>query len=305
MAEEYLGWAKVNKRAYNFTKGAMKHLAEAFKGKTLGEITARQIEAYKSERAACVAPATINTELALLRHLYVQPLAWGKAAGNPVEAVKLFREQNERIRYLTADEEARLLAMLPEKYKPVVTVALRTGLRMGECRGLWWRDVDFEAGVITVAEAKGGEVQQVPMNSAARAILEALPRRSPYVFPDLPSRLSERFVELAQKAGVNELRFHDLRHTFCSRLVMAGVDIRTVQVLARHKEIPMTLRYAHLSEDYTRQAIERLIPEATRTSTSTSISEFEELVEIQGGERAGGGVWESNPPARFWQAHRF
>ncbi|MFQ5658232.1 MAG: tyrosine-type recombinase/integrase [Candidatus Methylomirabilales bacterium] len=147
-------------------------------------------------------------------------------------------------------------------------------------RGLRWRDVDFEAGVITVVQAKGGQVQTVPMNSAARATLEALPRESPYVFPDLPSHLSERFVELAEKAGVKDFTFHGLRHTFCSRLVMAGVDIRTVQVLARHKEIRMTVRYAHLSQDHTRQAIERLIPEASGTATSTGLSELRQLVEI-------------------------
>ncbi len=166
-------------------------------------------------------------------------------------------------------------------------------------------DVDFEAGVITVVEAKGGGIQRVPMNGVARRTLEMLPRNSPYVLPGLPSHLSERFRELAEKAGVKDFRFHDLRHTFCSRLVMAGVDIRTVQVLARHKEIRMTLRYAHLSEDHTRQAIERLIPEGSGTGTSTAISEIPEVAEIKEMQGNGGGVWESNPPAHFWQAHRF
>lgn len=280
MAEEYLSWAKLNKRSYKSTRAAMGRLVEAFRGKTLVEVTPRQIEAYKAERAAQVAPATVNRELALLRHLYAQAVTWGKAEGNPVKGVKLFRENNERIRYLSAEEEARLFATLPEKYKAVVILALHTGLRMGELRGLRWRDLDFEAGVITVARAKAGEVQTVPMNSVARTILKVLPRESPSIFPELPSHLSERFVELAGKAGVKDFRFHDLRHTFCSRLVMAGVDIRTVQVLARHKEIRMTLRYAHLSQDHTRQAIERLIPERTSTPTSTGIFPIPQPLEI-------------------------
>ena len=269
MAKDYLTWAKINQKSFKSTKSSMKHLKEHFHGKMMGEINPRKIEAYKAARAAKVAPATVNRELALLRHMFTMAITWGKAEANPVKEVKFFRESNGVVRYLTNQEEEKLFATLPEKYKAVVGLALQTGLRMGELRNLMWWDVDFEAGNITVSEPKAGEVQNVPINSKAKEILESLPRKDTNVFPGLPRHLSERFTELAQKAGIRDFTFHCLRHTFCSRLVMAGVDIRTVQVLARHKEIRMTLRYSHLSQDHTKRAIERLVPEASDTPTST------------------------------------
>jgi integrase len=269
MAKEYLDWAKINKKSYKSCKSQMKPLEKVFKGKTMTEITPRMIESYKASRSVNLAPATVNRELALLRHMFTMGIQWGKAESNPVKEVKLFRESSGRTRYLSDDEEIRLFAVLPEKYQAVVALALQTGLRMGELKNLRWWDVDFKAGVITVLEAKAGETQHVPMNVIARKILESLSQKDTLVFPDLPRHLSERFTELARKAEVRDFTFHDLRHTFCSRLVMAGVDIRTVQVLARHKEIRMTLRYSHLSDDHTKQAIERLIPSETGTPTGT------------------------------------
>ncbi len=95
--------------------------------------------------------------------------------------------------------------------------------------------------------------------------------------------LSHAFAEIAKRAGISDFRFHDIRHTFASRLVMAGVDIRTVQELLGHKTIQMTLRYTHLSPDHKRAAVERLIP--TATSTATSTEDFEALM-VEGGRSA-------------------
>lgn len=271
MAEKYLDWTRTNKRSYRSTKTALGHLIQTFKGKGLGEIRPQDVEAYKARRIAGVKPSTVNRELALIRHLYNTAIQWGYVERNPVQGVKLFRENNERIRYLSHDEEARLFAVLPEKYKAVITIALQTSLRMGEIRSLRWRDVSFETSTLTVARSKDGEVQRIPMNRIARETLERLPRTAPIVFPDLPRHLSERFLELADRAGLQDFHFHDLRHTYATRLRQAGVDIYKVKELMRHKDIRMTLRYAHIGAGELLEAVERLCP-------SKEISQAGELV---------------------------
>ncbi len=271
--EEYLGWSRVNKRSHKTDEQWFKRLREAFKGKTLDEITTREIEGFKSQLAAELAPATVNRHLALLKHMYTLALRWGKAKTNPVKTVRLFKENNARVRYLTENEEARLFLACPERYRPIVTIALHTGLRQGELLRMRWRDVDFGPGILTVERSKHGEALRVPMNSLVKETLYRLPRNGHQVFAwhngRTPSDVSHAFAEITKRAGISDFRFHDLRHTFASRLVMAGVDIRTVQELLGHKTIQMTLRYTHLSPDHKQAAVERLIPRATGTATST------------------------------------
>ena len=198
---------------------------------------------------------------------------------NLVKSVRLFKENNARVRYLAADEEARLFQICPDRYKPFVTVALHTGLRKGELLGLRWRDVDFEAGILTVERSKHGEVKRVPMNSRVVEILKTLPRTSPHVFPPKQCQwISQVFPAIVRKANIPDFHFHDLRHSFASRLAMAGVDLLTIKELGGWKTLAMVLRYAHLSPDHKRAAVERLIPRETGTTTSTS--EKAELSEV-------------------------
>ncbi len=183
MAEEYLRWAKVNHRGYREDRSRMSRLVAAYKGKTLEEITVQDVEALKAELAAQMSPASVNRHLALLKHLFTLALQWKKATNNSVKAVRLFKENNARVRYLRADEEARLFQVCPDRYKPFVAVALHTGFRKGELLGLRWRDVDFEACVLTVERSKHGEAKRVPMNSRVVETLKVLPRDSTHVFP--------------------------------------------------------------------------------------------------------------------------
>ncbi|MEE8151959.1 MAG: site-specific integrase, partial [candidate division NC10 bacterium] len=283
-AEEYLAWSRANKRSHKTDEGWVKRLREAFKGKTLDEITTKEIEGFKAQLVAELAPATINRHLALLKHMYTLALRWGKAKTNPTKTVRLYKENNARVRYLKEDEEARLFRVCPDKYKPLVIVALHTGLRQGELLGLRWRDVDFEVGILTVERSKHGEVHRVPMNSLVVETLSKLPRNGPHVFAwengKTPRDVSHAFGRITKQGGISDFRFHDLRHSFASRLLMAGFDIRTVQELLGHKTIQMTLRYAHLSPDHKRAAVERLVPTATGTATSTE--DFEVLTAVVG-----------------------
>ena len=158
-----------------------------------------------------------------------------------------------------------------------------TRLRQSEQFGLRWENVDFQTGIITVPRSKHGEKRHVPMNDTAREILRSLPSRmkSAYVFPSATGEtpidpcnfIARVFRKALNKAGVEDFRWHDLRHTFASRLVTAGVDLRTVQELLGHKTIMMTLRYSHLSPAHQLEAVQRLNPKPTGTTTGTGAAD--------------------------------
>jgi len=279
MIDGYLDRIRGTLRAYREYERYGRYWKAAFPGKTLRQIVPSDIERYVAKRVTQVAPATVNRELAFLKHLFNVAIADGRAENNPVRAVKLFKENNSRVRFLSEDEEARLRKSLGEEEWKKVAVAIHTGLRQAEQFNLQWPYVDFATGIITIARSKHGEARRVPMNDTVREILRSLPSRlkSRYVFPsktgdtplDARNYTSRVFVPALRRAGIDGFRWHDLRHTFASRLVMAGVDLRTVQELMGHKTLVMTLRYAHLSPGHQLDAVQRLSHRPTDTSTDT------------------------------------
>lgn len=154
---------------------------------------------------------------------------------------------------------------------PVVTLALHTGLRRGEIFALRWADVDLERAILTVRGdgAKSDTTRHVPLNATAVSTLTAWrgpgPRPQPaaLVFPAADGGPLEdikgAWLALVKAAGVEGFRFHDLRHTFASRLVVAGVDLNTVRELLGHRDIKMTLRYAHLAPEVKAAAVAKLV----------------------------------------------
>lgn len=147
----------------------------------------------------------------------------------------------------------RLKTAIPEKFWPFVVFALHTGLRQAEQFGLRWENVDFENKTITIPRFKNGEARRVPMNQSVIELLLQEKSRS-----DAGGFTQRTFRPAVEAAGVENFTWHDLRHTFASRLVMKGVDLRTVQELLGHKSIAMTLRYAHLSPGHLAEAVQRL-----------------------------------------------
>ncbi len=207
-------------------------------------------------------PASVNRYLAALKSTFSLAIKNGKAEKNPVQQVKYSKENNNRVRWLTDEEETRLFTILPQKYHPLVTVALHTGLRKSEQFKLEWRDIDFKEGFITVRESKPGESRIIPMNETVEGTLRRLPRviNNPHVFvgkepgtrrTDLPKFWEKYLVE----TGIENFHWHDLRHTFASRLVMAGVDLYKVKKLLGHHDLKMTERYAHLAPGYLKEAV--------------------------------------------------
>jgi integrase len=239
-------------------------------GKRLDEINPLDLERYRRQRKqAGKSAVSINRELGFLRHLYNKAIDWEKTTLNPVKKVKFDREDNSRVRWLTVEEEERLLAQCVPQLKPLVITALHTGFRASELLSLTWGDVDFQQGIITVraAYAKNGESRSVPMNKVLTETLQVIRINTPgtaQVFCNrkgMPYRSFRTVFERAvRRADIQDFTFHDLRHTFASRLVMAGVDLPTVKELMGHKDIKMTLRYTHLSAEHKQHAVRRLEP---------------------------------------------
>lgn len=191
-------------------------------------------------------------------------IEWHYLKDNHLQIVKKLKEPPGRLRYLTDDEMKTLLRECALHLRPMVIVALNTGFRKSEILNLRWSDVDMTNRVITVQKSKNNESKIVPINETLYRTLISLKHCSdgrpvfagkdgkPYV------DIRKSFAAALKRAGIKNFRFHDLRHTFASPLVMAGVDIRTAQELMGHKDIRMTMRYSHLSSAHLKEAVKRI-----------------------------------------------
>ena len=269
-AKEYFAYYRANRRPRSAERHETSYRAmrSTFGHVRLSDITPLALERYKRQRKADgVSEATINRELAFMKNLFTKAVEWGKATENPVKKVRLYREQNARTRYLTEDEEARLLAFCGPQLRPLVITALHTGFRATELRSLTWTDVEINRRMITVRAgyAKNGEARSVPINQLLTDILKSVKlanNQYERVFctrDGTPYRsFRTAFERAVRKAGIADFTFHDLRHTFASRVVMAGVDLPTVKELLGHRDISMTMRYTHLSSDHKQAAVGKL-----------------------------------------------
>jgi integrase len=195
-----------------------------------------------------------------------------RAQTNPARFVPQKKENPGRLRFLTAEEEVRLRAVITANRPHCLyqlDVALNTGMRKGEQYSVTWEQVDFEQEYIYLDETKNGSQRYVHLNQACLDALSALKeecRNRGLTFPTLffdkqntPIKdPRERFAVSCKEAGIEGVTWHTLRHTFASRLAMAGVDLKTAQELIGHKTLAMTARYSHLSPGHLKAAINRL-----------------------------------------------
>lgn len=265
LADKYLELhAKPNKRSWEKADACyLKKLMPYFGNKPLSDITSLDIEKYRAFRKEQVAIASVNRELALLKCMFNKAIEWELTDRNPLKTIKLFKESNCRTRYLTKEEIEKLLGNSSPKLRAIIIVALNTGMRKGEIQNLKWSDVNFADGYITLEHTKNGEKRFSPMNSAVREALGKIKRhrKSPFIFygdDGLPYNFRKSFETALKHSAISNFRFHDLRHTFASQLVMAGTDLNTVRELLGHKSLDMTLRYSHLSKDHKTKAVEIL-----------------------------------------------
>lgn len=190
--------------------------------------------------------------------------------------MKLSKENNARVRWLTDDEEAELMKTLPKGHHSIVLINLHAGVRNSDQLNLKWSDINLEQRQITIRESKSGKARRIPMNQVVIEALKSLPRmlHNPFVFygrdagqPFKNGIKHSDWLKSLKIAEIENLHWHDLRHTFASRLVMKGVDLYTVSKLMGHHSLEMTERYAHLAPDFHKNAVNVLVSnDATATS---------------------------------------
>lgn len=173
--------------------------------------------------------------------------------------------RKERNYELLPDLDGQVFA---DYIKPMVILSMNTGLRRGELFNLTWKDIDLKRAVLTVIaeSAKSGKTRHVPLNSEALNILNlwsGQSKDSSLVFanPDGQrfNNVTKAWANILKAAQIENFRWHDMRHHFASKLVMAGVDLNTVRELLGHSDIKMTLRYAHLAPEHKAMAVEKLV----------------------------------------------
>lgn len=281
IAETFLPWAKANKRTWVHDEFRSRPLIEAMGSKPMDEISPILIEKYKRDRRASVtrrgtqrAPSTVNRELELLSKTFSLAIDQGLAINNPCQKVKRFREDNERNRYLSDEEEVRLLSVLigqRASLRPVVVLAIHTGMRRGELLRLRWPNVDFVRGLIHVMnshreQTKSGHSRSIPMNQIAREQLLSLQSESgdtEYVFVNRQTGeprtdVKTGFRSACREAGIEDFHFHDLRHTAATRLGDRGVDTRRIMAILGHRCIQTSARYTHATDEGLRRAMDTL-----------------------------------------------
>jgi integrase len=249
-------------------------------------------------------PATVNRDLDRLKAALFQAVEWKVLTDNPLRGVKrIKRGIEDRVRFLGKDEDKALRAALElretkarqrrdsgnrwrqERGKatlpeivgysdcllPMTLLGLNTGMRKGEQTALTWADIDLTNKVLSVRAgyAKSGEVRHIPLNSEALAVLQKLRKHQAgngRLFE--VGSITRAWKGVLKVAGIEDFRFHDLRHTFASNLAMAGVALNTIRELMGHSEIEMTLRYAHLAPSHKADAVATLVTKRTTRKTT-------------------------------------
>lgn len=278
-AEEYLAWAKVNKRSWRSDVGHVKALCAEFGRLRLDEVLPMRIEQYK--RARLTTPtrhgtprtaSTVNRELSTLSRLLGLAIDAGHLTANACQRVRKLRENNQRTTYLTLEQEQRLLFELNGRPTPqaLVIMALQTGMRRGELFSLEWRDVDLSRRELQVRQSKTGRGRMIPLNVTAYDVLTNWPRLKgcALVFPNRRTgrkltNIKRAFTGACRRAGLVDFRFHDLRHTCATRLADAGADAFTIAELLGHADLSMTKRYTHATNERKHAAVAALT--ATKT----------------------------------------
>ncbi len=268
LAGEYVKWCE-KQRSFKSKIYLIKQLVETFGNIPLNRLSVMLIEQFQSDVVnKGKKPATANRLIATLKHCIHKGQQWEMVTEETlkrVRQVKFLPENNKRLRYLSKDECRILLNACNGNLKAIVTFALNTGCRRGEILSLKWESIDLKHGFITLDRTKNGDRRDIPISDALRPVLLGLTRRldSPHVFFDPATGkpfkdVKRSFHTACRRAGIRDFKFHDLRHTFASHLVMAGVDITTVSKLLGHKSLTMTLRYSHLAPNHLQNAVNML-----------------------------------------------
>ena len=266
LADDYLEYATKHNAGWRADRDRIAILKNAF-GDRPADISVADLRAWFDGQAW--APATYNRCKTVLRSVFNLAIENGKTESNPARLLKTRRAPDGRVRFLDADEESRLAAVIMARWPahlPEFVIALNTGMRKSEqYQRISWNSVDFLHRDLYIPVSKNGAGRHITMTPeviAAFRVLFARTRGQGPIFQAVRGGAALQgpkhwFEDALLAAKVKDFTWHCLRHTFASRLVMAGVDLTTVSSLMGHKSTLMTTRYAHLSSRHKEQAMEK------------------------------------------------
>lgn len=303
---QYESWVIEQQKTGAATVARIRHNFPDLLDKPMADINTWHLDKWKAKQTRRKKKtSTINRDIVALTGALSKAVEWEIININPLAGYSLKKvDSNKKPRFLSDDEEtairkallAREIKMrtgreqanewrrsrgyreLPklddvefaDRLRPIVLLALNTGMRRGELFHLAWANVDFQTKTITVdgKTAKSDRTRHVPMNAEVFSTLKAWKAQTKgmLVFPGRDSKpldnIRRSWTGVLEDSKIKNFRFHDLRHTFASNLVMAGVDLNTVRELLGHSDIKMTLRYAHLAPKLKADAVSKLVKEA-------------------------------------------
>jgi integrase len=317
LASRYLEYSKANKRSYvaDFYY-ITRVLSPYFDRFLLSDITPLMVEEFKQKRLRDgLKKSSINRELGLFKSMLNTAVRWQIADSNGARDVRQFKLDEPPVeRVLSHEEELRILAACETcelayrapHLKAIILIALYTGLRRGEILRLRWADIDFDNFTLLVRRSKtiAGQGRKIYLNSILRHLMEGMrkDRKSEWVFPS-PERFQQMegterhigdvkhgFQRAVKLSRIPHITFHQLRHTFCTRLASAGVSLSVIQELAGHASILMTRRYTHPSNELKQRAVELLTRNESgarsATQSATVVPALKFPTEVPGGQVA-------------------
>lgn len=266
LADEYIKIMNYQ-RAFKSKRTIIKHLKEHFGDIKLIDFNTKAVEEFKVKLMSTRRPATVNRHLATLSHMFSKASTWEmveEGINKKVKCVKPLYEDNQRLRFLTVQECKDLINAASDSIKPIIIIGLNTGLRRANILSLSWDSIDLNNNMISIKTSKNNEVINIPMNDQVKQTIINIPRvkNQNHLFCGIGGKVRKTVCDAFDKAciiaGLKDVTFHTLRHTFGSHLAIGGTDIITIKELMHHKSIKVTMRYMHLQPSSKTQAIANL-----------------------------------------------
>jgi len=218
-------------------------------------LTKQHFIQYRDDRLRAVTGSSTGSELALMKRVLDTAVKkWGYGIPyNPIKDIEFPKGSNARTRRLIGDEKERILAAASSQRNiyiaSIIEFAIETGMRRSEMLKLRWCDVDFESGFASLYDTKNGEDRRVPLTRRCIEVLQTVPHTNEQVFPISATCLRLAWNRARKKAGITNLRFHDLRHEAVSRFFEMGMSVPEVALISGHKDIRQLFRYTHLNPE--------------------------------------------------------
>lgn len=254
LIERYLAEVLPKKKSFDTESIRLKAVMRMQISKwSIANLSPSKIAAYRDERLTQVGAGTVIRELAYLSSIInIARREWGIHVPNPVQLVRKPSSPEGRTRTLSSEEKLTLLAALTPTarrntwVKPIVQLALETAMRRGELLSLRWTNIDLAHRIAFLPTTKNGESRTVPLSSEAVTVLQSLPRSiDGVVFPIEHFTLHAAFKRGVKRAGLSNLRFHDLRHTAITEMAKKLPNILELSAVSGHKNLAMLKRYYH------------------------------------------------------------